>query len=125
MIDVTPGLLERRPRLAKAVVEVLTETADRVEREGFAQHAFFDMHTGRYCTRGHFTQVVLDKYRGQSVLIDGVDLWKSVIAACDMALALHLGQGVATWNDMPGRTKTEIVEVLKNVAASVRLAVSA
>ena len=125
MIDVTPGLLERRPRLAKAVAEVLTETAGRVEREGFAQHAFFDGVTGLYCTRGHFTQVVLDKYRGQNILIDGVDLWKSVIAGCDMVLAMHLGQGVATWNDTPGRTKDEIVQVLRNVAASVRLAVSA
>lgn len=121
MIDVTPALLEQSPTLAKAVAEVLEETARRIERDGFAQRTFWDPNTDRYCTRGHFTQVVLDTYRGSAATVDGVDIWKSVIAGCDMALALHLGQGVAVWNDVPGRTEAEVVEVLTQTAAEVRV----
>ncbi len=121
MIDVTPALLEQRPTLAKAVAEVLEETARRVEREGFAQRSFWDPDTDQYCTRGHFTQVVLDRFRGGTAVIDDVDLWKSIIAGCDMVLALHVGRGVAAWNDEPGRTEAEVVKALTETAAGVRV----
>ena len=73
--------------------------------------------TGRYCTRGHFTRVALDKYH----LVEdyGFD-WNSVIHGCDMVMTLDLGRGVALWNDEPGRTKDEVVEALTKVAAEVR-----
>ena len=116
MIDVTPGLLEQRPALAEAVAEVLEETAQRVERDGFAQHAFWDPVTGRYCTRGHFTRVALDKYH----LVEDYGFAGSVIHGCDMVMTLDLGRGVALWNDEPGRTKDEVVETLTKVAAKVR-----
>lgn len=121
MIDVTPGLLEQSPTLAKAIAEVLEETAQRVQRDGFGQHAFWDPGTGKYCTRGHFTQVVLDRYRGRSLDIDGVDLWKLVIAGCDMVMSLHLGAGVAVWNDHPGRTEEEVVAALTESANEARI----
>ena len=120
----TPGLLERTPTLAQAVAEVLDEAAIRIEREGFAQHHFWDAATGLYCTRGTYTQVVLDRYRGRNVQIDGVDLWQAVIEACDLALSSRLGRGVAVWNDEPGRTTDEVVEVLKNTAAGIRVAIA-
>lgn len=121
MIDVTPGLLERSPLLAKAVAEVLEEAAERVRRDGFAQHAFFDPETDQYCTRGQFTQVVLDKYRGQNIVVDGIDIWKSVIAGCDMVMALRLGRGVAAWNDEPGRTEDEVIAELLAGASDARV----
>jgi hypothetical protein len=37
-----------------------------------------------------------------------------------MAMNLHLGRGVAAWNDEPGRTKAEVVEALTKTAAEVR-----
>lgn len=116
MIDVTPGLLERSPLLSMAVVDVLEETAQRVDREGFAQHAFWDPATGMYCTRGHFTRIAFDKYMDPDL---GVD-WKSLIAGCDMVMTGHLGRGVAVWNDEPGRTKEEVIAALTTVAAKVR-----
>lgn len=118
MIDVTPGLLEQNPPLAKAVAEVLDETVKRVEQEGFGQHHFWNVTTGKYCTRGHFTQVVLDKFRG--VQVDGADIWTMVIAACDMVLTMHLGRGVATWNDEPGRTEKEVLDALVASADEAR-----
>lgn len=119
MIDVTPVLLEQSPTLAKAIAEVLEETARRVEREGFAQHAFWDPATGKYCTRGHFTQVVLDRYKG--VKVDGLDIWTAVIAGCDMVMTMQIGRGVAAWNDEPGRTEGEVVQVLIASANSARV----
>lgn len=119
MIDVTPGLLEQSPTLAKAVVEVLDETAKRVRREGFGQRFFWNPDTGKYCTRGHFTQVVLDKYRG--VKVDGLDIWTMVIAGCDMVMTTYLGRGVAAWNDEPGRTEDEVVTALTASADSARV----
>lgn len=114
MIDVTPGLLERKPELVKAVVEVLEETARRIETDGFAQHAFWDPDTGLYCTRGHFTRIAFDNY------MDGSADWKSVIWGCDMVMATYLGRGVAAWNDEPGRTEGEVIDALTTVAAKVR-----
>jgi hypothetical protein len=124
VIDVTPELLERTPLLANAVADVLEESAKRVERDGFAQGFFWDVVTGKYCTRGHYTQVVLDKYRSFDQ-IDGVDIWKSVIAACDMVMTMHLNRGVASWNDIPGRTDAEVVAALRASSAEARMLVAA
>jgi hypothetical protein len=118
VIDVTPGLLERSPMLSKAVSDVLELTAERVERDGFGQYAMWDSVTGAYCTRGHYTQVVFEKFKG--VKVEGFDVWKLVIDACEMVLTDHLGKGVAKWNDEPGRTKEEVVEALTKTAAEVR-----
>ena len=118
MIDVTPVLLEQSPALAKAIAEVLEETAERVVKEGFGQHQFWNPKTGKYCTRGHFTQVVLDRYRGTKV--DGLDIWTMVIAGCDMVMATHLGRGVAVWNDEPGRTREQVVSALTASANEAR-----
>jgi len=119
VIDVTPGLLEQSPTLAKAIAEVLEETVERVRRDGFGQHQFWNPATGKYCTRGHFTQVVLDRFRG--VKVDGLDIWTMVIAGCDMVMTGHLGRGVATWNDEPGRTADEVVRALAASAAEARV----
>lgn len=119
MVDVTPVLLEQSPTLAKAIAEVLEETVRRVEQEGFGQHQFWNPASGKYCTRGHFTQVVLDRYRGMKV--DGVDIWTMVIAGCDMVMSMHLGAGVAVWNDHPGRTKDDVIEALTASAAEARM----
>jgi len=119
VIDVTPGLLEGSPTLAEAIAEVLEETAKRVEREGFGQHQFWNPKTGKYCTRGHFTQVILDRYRG--VKVDGLDIWTMVIAGCDMVMAMHLGRAVSVWNDEPGRSQDEVVLALTASAREARV----
>lgn len=118
MVDVTPVLLEQSPTLAKAVAEVLEETVKRVEQDGFGQRDFWNPDTGKYCTRGHYTQVVLDKYLGMK--IDGRDIWTMIIAACDMVMSMHLGQGVAVWNDKPGRTQEDVVTALTASASEAR-----
>lgn len=119
MVDVTSGMLERSHELANAVAAVLEESAERIDRDGFSQGQFWDPETGTYCTRGMFTQVVFERYMGSPV-VGGVDLWKNVIDWCDIVLVAQIGEGVATWNDTPGRTKVEVVETLAKTAAELR-----
>lgn len=123
MVGVTPGLLDSTPTLALAVAEVLEETAIRIDREGFVQNEFYSPATDRYCTRGMFTQVVLDRYRGHKAQVDGVDIWRAVIEGCDLVLATRFGMGVAKWTDVPGRTKDEVVEALTKTAAELKAGV--
>lgn len=125
MVGVTPGLLEHTPTLALAVAEVLEEAAVRIDREGFTQRQIYDMTTGKYCTRGMYTQVVLDHYRGWKSTVGGVDIWRALIEACDMVLATRFGKGVAAWTDVPGRTKDEVVEALTKSAAELRAGAAA
>lgn len=117
MVRVTPGLLESCPTLAKAVADVLDESAKRIDRDGFTQNEFWNARTGKYCTRGTITQVVFDRYLG---LKGNQFVWGPVIEACDLVLALRLGRSVSRWNDEPGRTKDEIVTELTTAAAQVR-----
>ena len=116
MVDVATWLLERKTALQIAVAEVLEESAVRIDRDGFAQSEFWDAETGLYCTRGMFTQVVFERYMGQS---DAADLWKAIIDRCDLVLMDRLQQPVTTWNDASGRTKAEVVTMLRTTATEL------
>lgn len=102
--------------LAAAVAEVLDLSAKRIEQDGFAQHVWWDENTGAYCSRGTYTQVVLDRYEGTTL----AGQWTGIIDGCELAMWTHLGMGVAVWNDKPERTQDEVVVAFQKAAAEVR-----
>ena len=89
--------------------EQLNRAADILERRGWQQGGgWHDLstHTGPLCIQGAFAVVM------------GVDSGIGYRCAGMLAVMDYLGlrMGLFSWNDMPGRTAAEVVEVLRACA---------
>ena len=82
--------------------EILNAAADAIEEHGWTQGRFGTQHVG-FCAMGAMRHV-----SGLSTVIEES-------AAYDL-LRAHVGS-TSYWNDEPGRTKEQVVTVLRKVAA--------
>jgi hypothetical protein len=88
--------------------DVLDAAADYIEQNGWTQNRSRNA-DGAVCAIGAIRYA-----SGQYVPISRLGL-----AAVD-AVESHLGRWICGWNDTPGRTRTEVVAKLREVAAAER-----
>lgn len=77
-------------------MSLIARTRDVIEKYGFCQGTFGSEYSG-YCILGAMRRVVYD-YREINLAMN--------------VLTRKLGGSVVVWNDMPGRTKTDVLELL-------------
>jgi hypothetical protein len=94
---------------------VLDAAGDRIEKDGFGQSAFFDPVTGLYCTMGAIATAA-------QVLVP--DWWRceEVIDLAVASVSTRVGVYAPVWNDVPGRTRAEVVGALRGSARDLSLA---
>ncbi len=102
------------------VKALLTEAADRIEKYGLLKGDVFTYYeedngepvrnlSGPCCTLGALDQARLDLGTTRAVLHDA-----TIAIQEELPSSFHLS--IAVWNDMPERTKDEVVALLRKVA---------
>ncbi len=84
---------------ADPISRTLRRAADMIERQGWCQGQWADKH-GRVCIMGALGDTESDP--------------AAFCAACHR-LSTHLGQRLSMWNDEPGRTKDEVLAMLRSL----------
>ncbi len=87
-----------------AVADVMNGAADLIERDGWAQGQYLNVHTGGRCADGAITAA-------------GVGVTYYVRNQAREVLRAYIGGNAPViWNDVPGRTKAEVVAALRAAA---------
>lgn len=89
---------------------LLLQAADRIERDGWCQDRFFD-DSGRLCAQGAIMFSAGVKVE-RLLELEGCEEWR---AAANL-LAEWIGYSIQEWNDMPGRTKGQVIDGLRKAA---------
>lgn len=98
--------------------EILTRAADLIEERGHCkgEHRSDD---GRYCAAGALRVVTGVMDEDGSRTRAGDREWSAYLAAYG-ALRNHVGAGVGTWNDVSGRTASEVTSTMRGAAEAAR-----
>lgn len=88
--------------------EILTETANLINTEGWVQGEYGD-HKSGYCLLGAL---------GATVTASGDDSSESAAQAYSMLMKLT-GGDIAGYNDYPRRTKQQVLDLVHTAAAAV------
>jgi hypothetical protein len=105
--------------------EILEQAADVIEQRGWTTHTTYDG-KGRVCAWGAMLVAAGWDPRVMSLSRERMD---SLDAAARIARSarrfvdnhmLSLFGSVTSWNDMPGRTKQEVLDMLRSAAKELR-----
>lgn len=89
---------------------VIARAIDIIEREGWCQDGFKDAQ-GRHCVAGALWKAATGKEPMGTQTTSDEDC--PVYTRAFTRLCGLLGRHVPCWNDMPGRTKDEVIELMK------------
>jgi hypothetical protein len=97
--------------MSTSTYRILTDAADLIERSGWTQHAY-ESH-GCYCLYGAIhTAAKLDRYAIDESKSDPLnEAWA--------ILSERVDDNPIAWNDRNGRTKEEVLDLLRTTAAVV------
>ena len=89
--------------MSSSVVDVLNRTADILEDGGWVQHAY-ETDKGEHCLIG---------------ALEVAAPYGTLYSEARNALFDVVGTSPLSWNDMPGRTKEQVIAVVREAAANV------
>lgn len=107
----------------EAVVDLLEDAADDIERCGWTQREYVRV-DGTRCLVGALQQVVNALGTSSVIYLVAVSLLAQRIGDSGWAVvndAIDLESIVTTWNDAPGRTQQQVLDLLRGEAKEIRL----
>jgi hypothetical protein len=108
--------------------DILEAAADLLESKGWKQGEFMNAidpdDATRFCALGAIRVVTgysmaAKEYRQAGDYATYRERHRHSMEAC-LALAAKVGQDVPTWNDRPGRTADQVIDVMKHAAKDLR-----